>query len=130
MATTSRFSLKQLSRIFVQFRPEDRSAREFLSRIICQRGTNPECKIEQALTVEPGAEPVIEIEFDTKEVVRVDPSGMTVGEILRVVEGRAMEMETASMLKKAGLDGVRWETELGGGQDGWGGRWERVERGK
>ena len=116
----------------MQFRPEDRSAREFLSRIVCQRDTNPDCKIEQSLTVEPGAAPVIEIEFDTKEVVRVDPVGMTVGEILRVVEGRGMEMETAKVLKKAGLEGVRWDVggEGGEGGNGWAGRGERVERGK
>lgn len=62
-------------------------------------------------------------------MVRVDPVGMTVGEILRVVEGRGMEMETAKVLKKAGLEGVRWDVG-GEGGDGWAGRWERVERGK
>ena len=72
---------------------------------------------------------MIEIEFDTKEVVRVEPAGMTVGDILRVVEGRAMEMETGKVLKKAGLEGVRWEVGgLGVGGRGWGGAWERVER--
>ena len=45
----SRFNLQQFSRILVRCRPEDTSAREFLARIICQRETNQDCKIERQL---------------------------------------------------------------------------------
>ena len=99
-ASTS-FNLKQLSRILIQFRPQDRSAREFLSRIVCQRGTNPDCKIEKELVVT--GNPLIEIEFNTKEVVRLDPSEMTVSDIVRLVSDKSSEMDMIKQLKAAGL---------------------------
>jgi hypothetical protein len=95
------FNLKQLSRILVRFRPKDTSAREFLSRILCQRSTNPDCKIDKELT--EGGTPLVEVEFDSKEVIRLDPSSMTAADIVRLVSNKSSEMDMNKQLEAAGL---------------------------
>ena len=96
-----KLDLRQLSRIVVRFRPQDRSAREFLSRVVCQSGTNPDCKIEHALMSDNAdGTASVEVEFDTKEVVRLETDGMTVGDILRFVSNKSREREVTETFER------------------------------
>lgn len=129
--TTSamKFDLRQLSRVVVRFRPQDRSAREFLSRVVCQSGTNPDCKIEHSLTVDDGVRPSVEVELDTKEVFRLETDGLTVGDIVRFVSNKSREREVTETFERAG-----WKKDAGGATvcgergRGYGGMWARIPR--
>lgn len=107
--------LGNLRRIVLRFRPQDRSAREFLARVVCQRATNPDCEID--IQLHDGA-PSVEVEFDTKEVVRLETEGMTAGDIVRLVSNKSKEREVMETFQRAG-----WRKEMAvvGGPAG--GKW-------
>jgi hypothetical protein len=56
------------------------------------------------------SEPIIEIEYENKNVERMVTTDMTITQILERVESKAQEMEMAAKLKQAGLEGQRLET--------------------
>ncbi|KAI8111378.1 hypothetical protein M9435_003879 [Picochlorum sp. BPE23] len=105
----------------VQFSPwtqkNSSSAREFLARIICQQSTNPDCKIERKILLK--GDPKVEIEYDNKEVTKLETSGMTVDDIVNIVKNRADEMEMSAQLKAAGLSGYTFTST-----------WKRDTKGK
>jgi len=55
-------------------------------------------------------DPVVEIEFDNKEVTRLETSDMNVNEIVQVIKSRAEEMDMQEKLKSAGLSDKKFET--------------------
>ncbi len=108
---THEMHLSNLRRIVLRFRPQDRSAREFLARVVCQRATNPDCEIDIHLH---DCAPSVEVEFDTKEVVRLETEGMTAGDIVRLVSNKSKEREVMETFERAG-----WRKEVAvGGSEG------------
>lgn len=112
--------LKQISRILVQFSPytgQARSAREFLARVTSTPAqlTNPDCQIKTRVRVKGDA--FVEIEYDNKQVTRIDTGDMTVQQILEQVQSRAEEMDTMQKLKDAGLGSSllesSWQQHMG-----------------
>ena len=53
------------------------------------------------------SEPIIEIEYENKNVERMVTSNMTITQILERVQNIAQEMDTAAKLKAAGLEGQK-----------------------
>ncbi|KAI7839748.1 hypothetical protein COHA_006552 [Chlorella ohadii] len=77
--------LKQINRILVQFSPytgNARSAREFITRITSRKAqeSNADCKIETRVRVK--GEPFVEIEYENKQVARIDTGELTIQQIL------------------------------------------------
>ncbi len=103
-STRQSMKLSNLRKIVLRFRPQDRSAREFLARVVCQRATNPDCEIDIQLHDD---RPSVEVEFDTKEVVRLETEGMTAGDIVRLVSNKSKEREVMETFERAG-----WQKEM------------------
>ncbi|KAI3431802.1 hypothetical protein D9Q98_010555 [Chlorella vulgaris] len=112
--------LKQISRILVQFSPytgQARSAREFLARVSSRpaQASNPECTVQTNLRVK--GDPFIEIEFDNKQMTRIDTAGLNIQQILEQVQSQAEEMDTMQKLKAAGFGSQKldssWHQKLG-----------------
>ncbi|KAL4439865.1 hypothetical protein ABPG75_002866 [Micractinium tetrahymenae] len=112
--------LKQISRILVQFSPytgQARSAREFLARVTSRpaQATNPDCQVLARVRVK--GEPFVEIEFDNKQVARIETGGLTIQQILEQVQSRTEEIDTMQKLKDAGFGSSKlessWQRELG-----------------
>lgn len=61
--------------------------------------------------------PLIEIEFDNKEKLSLEPTGMTVNDIVSLLKNRADEMDTNARLKAAGLDSHRFTGDFATGRD-------------
>lgn len=56
------------------------------------------------------SEPIIEIEYENKNVERIVTTGMTINQILERVQSKAQEMEMTAKLKQAGLDGQKLDS--------------------
>lgn len=55
-------------------------------------------------------DPKVEIEYDNKEVTKLETSEMTVDDIVNIVKNRADEMEMNAQLKAAGLSGYTFSS--------------------
>lgn len=62
-------------------------------------------------------DPLIEIEFDNKETVQLEPKTMTVNDIVSVLKNRADEMDMNARLKAAGLANHTFASDCVTGQD-------------
>jgi hypothetical protein len=63
-------------------------------------------------------EPFVEIEYENKQVTRIDTGSLTIGEIMEQVQSRAEEMDTMQKLKAAGFGAgdkleSAWQQHLG-----------------
>lgn len=52
-------------------------------------------------------EPTVEVEYQDKTVQKIQTSELKVQQILDMVESRALEMETAEILKRGGFEGEK-----------------------
>ena len=68
------------------------------------------------------SEPIIEIEYENKSVERIVTSNLSITQILDLVQNKAQEMDTATKLKAAGIDGQKlvspWMQSAGKEQQG------------
>lgn len=61
--------------------------------------------------------PLIEIEFDNKEKLQLEPSSMTVDDIVNMLKNRADEMDMNARLQAAGLAKHRFAGDFATGRD-------------
>ncbi len=59
------------------------------------------------------SEPIIEIEYENKSVERIVTSNLSITQILDLVQNKAQEMDTATKLKAAGIDGQKLDSTWG-----------------